>query len=389
MNSQRKVKARVIAFYLPQFHPIPENDKWWGKGFTEWTNVAKAKPLFRGHYQPRIPADLGFYDLRLPEIREQQAQMAHEAGIEGFCYWHYWFSHDKKLLQRPFQEVLQSGKPDFPFCLGWANHSWTNKHWEAGTRQQKEMTLMQMVYNEDEYRYHFYDVLPAFKDKRYITVDGKPLFLIWSPLDIPNTQQFINLWQSLAQENGLAGIHFVGLQQNILSHKVTLKDVILKHIPNHTASCYANILNQGYSAINSRGFHRADLYCRSLWDIIWRGICIRMFKYYPISKCDQRKINKWLYTEEDKQENVYPTLMPNWDRTARSGKKARIYTNSTPEVFEEQIDQVLELVEKKTMEHKIVFLMSWNEWAEGNYVEPDLKYGHSYLDALQKKIIKQ
>ena len=382
-------KARVIAFYLPQFHPIPENDKWWGKGFTEWTNVAKAKPLFKGHYQPRVPADLGFYDLRLPEVREQQAQMAREAGIEGFCYWHYWFSHDKKLLERPFQEVLQSGKPDFPFCLGWANHSWTNKHWEAGTRQQKEMTLMQMVYNEEEYRYHFYDVLPALKDKRYITVDGKPLFLIWSPLDIPNTQQFIDLWQSLAQENGLAGIHFVGLQQNILSHKVTLKDVILKNIPNHTTSCYANILNQGYSAINSRGFHRADLYCRSLWDIIWRGICIRIFKYYPISKCDQRKINKWLYTEEDKQENVYPTLMPNWDRTARSGKKARIYTNSTPEVFEEQIDQVLGLVENKTMEHKIVFLMSWNEWAEGNYVEPDLKYGHSYLDALRKKIIKQ
>lgn len=382
-------KARVIAFYLPQFHPIPENDKWWGKGFTEWTNVAKAKPLFKGHYQPRVPADLGFYDLRLPEVREQQAQMAREAGIEGFCYWHYWFSHDKKLLERPFQEVLQSGKPDFPFCLGWANHSWTNKHWEAGTRQQKEMTLVQMVYNEEEYRYHFYDVLPALKDKRYITVDGKPLFLIWSPLDIPNTQKFIDLWQSLAQKNGLAGIHFVGLQQNILSHKVTFKDVILKHIPNHTTSCYANILNQGYSAINSRGFHRADLYCRSLWDIIWRGICIRIFKYYPISKCDQRKINKWLYTEEDKQENVYPTLMPNWDRTARSGKKARIYTNSTPAVFEEQIDQVLELVENKTMEHKIVFLMSWNEWAEGNYVEPDLKYGHSYLVALRKKIIKQ
>ena len=251
------------------------------------------------------------------------------------------------------------------------------------------MTLMQMVYNEEEYRYHFYDVLPALKDKRYITVDGKPLFLIWSPLDIPNTQLFIDLWQSLAQENGLAGIHFVGLQQNILSHKVTVKDIIFKHIPNHTSSCYANILSQGYSAINSRGFHRADLYCRSLWDIIWRGICIRLFKYYPISKCDQRKINNGLYTEEDKQENVYPTLMPNWDRTARSGKKARIYTNSTPEVFEEQIDQVLELVKNKTMEHKIVFLMSWNEWAEGNYVEPDLKYGHSYLDAIRKKIIKQ
>ena len=195
MKTTQHKKARVIAFYLPQFHPIPENDKWWGKGFTEWTNVAKAKPLFKGHYQPRVPADLGFYDLRLPEIREQQAQMAREAGIEGFCYWHYWFSHDKKLLERPFQEVLESGKADFPFCLGWANHSWTNKSWEAGTRKQEEMTLMQMVYNEDEYRQHFYDVLPAFKDPRYITVDDKPLFLVWSPVDIPSANTFIELWQ--------------------------------------------------------------------------------------------------------------------------------------------------------------------------------------------------
>ena len=148
MNSK---KARVIAFYLPQFHPTPENDLWWGKGFTEWTNVGKAKPLFRGHLQPRVPADLGYYDLRVPEVREAQAQMAKEAGIEGFCYWQYWFSHDKQLLTMPFQEVLTTGKPDFPFCLGWANHDWTNKSWDIGTRQQKEQTLMEMVYSKEEY----------------------------------------------------------------------------------------------------------------------------------------------------------------------------------------------------------------------------------------------
>ena len=153
-------KARVIAFYLPQFHPIPENDRWWGKGFTEWTNVGKAKPLFKGHYQPRVPADLGYYDLRMPEVREAQAKMAREAGIEGFCYWHYWFGNGKKLLERPFQEVLSSGKPDFPFCLGWANHSWTNKSWEAGTKRIKESTLVEMVYNKEEYVKHFYEVLP-------------------------------------------------------------------------------------------------------------------------------------------------------------------------------------------------------------------------------------
>ena len=388
MQQAKNPKARVIAFYLPQFHPIPENDKWWGKGFTEWTNVAKAKPLFKGHYQPRIPADLGFYDLRVPEVREQQAQMAQEAGIEGFCYWHYWFSHDHKLLERPFQEVLSSGKPDFPFCLGWANHSWTNKSWEAGTRQQKEMTLMQMVYNEDEYIKHFYDVLPALKDKRYITVDNKPLFLVWSPTDIPSANTFIQLWQQLAKENGLNGIHFVGIQQSIINDHIRLKDLLFKRIPNQAANIYQHILELGFDAINSRGYNRADLCCRTLWNIIYRAITIRLFKYYPISKCDQRQINRHLYSQEDTQENVYPTIIPNWDRSPRSGKKARIYTNSTPEVFAEQVDMALDLIKNKKEEHKILFLMSWNEWAEGNYMEPDLKYGHGFLKALRSKIVQ-
>lgn len=388
MSTSNK-RARVIAFYLPQFHPIPENDKWWGKGFTEWTNVAKAKPLFRGHYQPRIPADLGFYDLRVPEVREQQAQMAREAGIEGFCYWHYWFSHDKKLLERPFQEVLQSGRPNFPFCLGWANHNWTNKSWEAGTRKQKEMTLMEMVYTKDEYIKHFYDVLPAFKDKRYIIVDGKPLFYIWSALGIPNPEEFIQLWQKLAHENGLKGIYFVGLEYNLRENEKSLKTAITKKIPNNAATRYQKLLDLGYDAVNSRGYFRADMYCRTTWEIIWRSICMRIFKYTPISICNQRKINKWLYTEEDRQENIYPSLMPNWDRTPRSGRRARIYTNSTPEVFGEQLDQVLDLIKDKEPEHKIVFLMSWNEWAEGNYVEPDMKYGHGYLDVLKNRLLNK
>ena len=389
MNSHNKPKARVIAFYLPQFHPIPENDKWWGKGFTEWTNVAKAKPLFKGHYQPRIPADLGFYDLRVHEVREQQAQMAREAGIEGFCYWHYWFSHDHKLLERPFQEVLTSGTPDFPFCLGWANHSWTNKSWEAGTRKQKEMTLMKMVYTEDEYIKHFYDVLPAFKDKRYITVDEKPLFLVWKPLDFPDTTAFIQLWQKLANQKGLKGIHFVGLQQNIACTKsITLLNILLKRIPSQAEQLYQEIIDHGYDAVHGRGYLRAEQLVRPLHEVLLRSLLVRLFKIFIISKCDQRKINKHLYGEIDKRENVYPLLFPQWDRTPRSGKLARIYTHSTPSVFGEQIDSVLELVMQKEEEHKIVFLTSWNEWAEGNYVEPDLKYGHGYLNVLRKKLIE-
>lgn len=387
-ESNKQPKARVIAFYLPQFHPIPENDKWWGKGFTEWINVGKAKPLFKGHLQPRVPADLGYYDLRMPEIREAQAQMAREAGIEGFCYWHYWFSHDKQLLERPFNEVLQSGKPDFPFCLGWANHDWTNKTWDVGHKKVQEQTLMKVIYSEEEYIKHFYDVLPAFKDKRYITVDEKPLFFVYSALGFPDTKAFITLWQDLAKQNGLKGIFFVGLGYSTYDDEINAKSIIGNKLPDHAAENYRKLLDAGYDAVNSRGFKRADYLARSWAEKVWRSIAMRVFRYTPVSKIKQKNINKYLYVKEDHWENVYPTLLPNWDRTARSGRKARLYYESTPEVFEKQIQQALTLVENRPYEHRILILQSWNEWAEGNYVEPDLDYGHGYLEALKRQLLQ-
>ena len=200
----RPLNARLIAFYLPQFHPIPENDLWWGAGFTEWTNVAKAKPLFQRHYQPRSPADLGYYDLRVPEVRVAQAKLARDAGIEGFCYWHYWFA-GKRLLERPFNEVLNSGEPDYPFCLGWANESWSGIWHGAPNR-----ILMEQTYpGTQDYERHFYAVLDAFQDARYIRVRNKPLFVIYRPLEIPKCSAFLEQWQTLASKNGLDGIHFV------------------------------------------------------------------------------------------------------------------------------------------------------------------------------------
>ena len=204
------MKARVIAFYLPQYHPTIDNDKWWGKGFTEWTNVGKAKPLFHGHYQPKVPADLGYYDLRLPEIREEQAKMAREAGIEGFCYYHYWFGNGKRELERPFNEVLRLGKPEYPFCLCWANESWHAKLWNKDGNYSSKMLIEQKYLGEKDYVMHFYELLPAFKDTRYIKVDGKPLFMVYKPLFFPDMVAFIKLWNQLAKENGLDGIYFVG-----------------------------------------------------------------------------------------------------------------------------------------------------------------------------------
>lgn len=382
-------KVRVIAYYLPQYHPIPENDKWWGKGFTEWTNVAKAKPLFKGHYQPKVPADLGFYDLRLPEIREEQAKLAKQAGIEGFCYWHYWFSHDKKLLERPFNEVLQSGKPDFPFCLGWANHSWTNKSWEVGSRKVKEQTLMEMVYSKDEYEMHFYDVLPAFKDERYITVDGKPLFVIFDPESLPS--DFIPYWRDLAKHNGIEDIHFVGIMSNLAGFKYNdrgEKEYYMVQADDPAGPRYDYVINKGFDAVNSRGVFRAELSVKGRWHKYKVEILKRLFGINILNKFDYEKIMQHLFVDEDYRENVYPTLLPNWDRSARSGKKANIYYNCNPGNFEKHLSDALDIVKDKSPEHRILFLQSWNEWAEGNYVEPDLKYGHGFLDVINKKILQ-
>ncbi|GHU58780.1 hypothetical protein FACS189444_3010 [Spirochaetia bacterium] len=385
-------KARIIAYYLPQYHPIPENDKWWGKGFTEWTNVVKAKPLFRGHYQPHIPADLGFYDLRLPIIREQQAQLAREAGIEGFCYWHYWFGSGKQLLEMPFQEVLKSGKPDFPFCLGWANESWSNKSWHVKGAKVKDKMLIEQKYFEEDYIKHFYHVLAAFKDKRYITVDAKPLFVIFKPLDIPDVECFINKWNQLARQNGLKGIHFIGVLYNYSTKNINGKGIRLTNKENDASERHQYLLAKGFNAINSWGFTRAEIMCTG----IFRRWLLRIFQYIiklsfllPVDIYDHRRINKYLYISQDKQRYVYPTLMPNWDRSPRTGKLTGIYINSTPDVFNKQIENCLELVKEKPDEHKIIFLKSWNEWGEGNHVEPDLKYGRGFLNAIKENIIDE
>ena len=383
------MRARVIAFYLPQFHPIPENDQWWGKGFTEWTNVAKAKPLFKGHHQPHIPADLGFYDLRMPEIREQQAEMAREAGIEGFCYWHYWFGKGKRLLERPFNEVLESGKPNYPFCLGWANESWSNRSWNAKSKSIKDATLMEQTYIASEYEDHFYEVLPAFRDSRYITVDEKPLFVVFSPYAIPDLEEFIRCWRKLAEKNGLKGIHFVGITNNISLREIGSYNTGTPRVPSFDEASlhYTYLLNKGFDAVNSRGQLRAEMILGGKYKMALKQTLANYLKIDLLMKYDQSSINKELFVKEDSWENAYPTIIPNWDRSPRSGRKAIVYTNSTPDVFEKQVKDALALVKDKKKEHKIIFLKSWNEWGEGNFMEPDLEYGHGYLDALKRQLL--
>ena len=377
------MKARLIAYYLPQFHPIPENDDAWGAGFTEWTNVAQARPLFKGHYQPRVPADLGFYDLRLPEVREQQVQMAREAGVEAFCYYHYWMGNGKQLLQRPFNEVLASGKPDFPFCLAWANHEWTTKTWQNGG---KTKMIAPMVYGDEaDYKAHFDYVLPAFRDHRYVTVDGKPIFSIYDPYRFTEVARFMELWRQWAAENGLPGIHFTAMISNTTTVKRRDDGGFDRVLPNlqSSAEVFNDILALGFDSITSYGKSRGEMISSGKFTRIVKTALHERLPFLPTLKYDYPKVVRHFFAPEDSWENVFPTVLPQWDRTPRAGNGEGIYIHSTPENFQKHLEDALKVVENKQPEHRLIFLKSWNEWGEGNYVEPDLKFGHGFLEAIK------
>lgn len=381
------MRARIIALYLPQFHPIPENDEWWGKGFTEWTNVAKAKPLFRGHYQPRIPADLGFYDLRLREVREQQAELAREAGIEGFCYYHYWFGNGKQLLERPFNEVLSSGKPDFPFCLCWANHTWSNKTWRQTSAFQKDGILIEQLYpGHDDNIAHFLSLLDAFRDHRYIKVDGRLLFTIYDPINFNNVGDFMKTWQQLAQKYDLPGFYFVGMSPSTLTFKIDNDGNRKSSIPDteSSADIFNFVLSLGFDAVNSFGKRRGEMLYEGKWKNLAKTVMRKIGVPVGNQRYDYAQTVKNYFAPEDAWENVFPTILPQWDRTPRVASADGVYVNVTPEKFEQHIRQAIGIIKNKQPEHRLIFLKSWNEWGEGNYVEPDQQFGHGFLDALKR-----
>lgn len=354
----------IIAFYLPQYHPTEHNNEWWGEGFTEWTNVAKAKPLFPGHYQPKIPADLGFYDLRLPQVRSHQAQLAREAGITGFCYYHYWFGNAQKELNLPFDEVLASKTPDFPFCLCWANETWHKKFWNKdGTMNECSRVLVEQQYlGTEDNKAHFYDLLPAFKDDRYMKINGCPIFMIYKPLSFKNVDSFIHEWNVLAQAQGFPGMYFIGYSLNIKDEYIKIKEL-------------------GFDAVNScrLGYGNQNIFQKILFKLYSLIFNIpRIFSYGSV-------IN-YLIGAEELKEDIYPTIIPNWDHTPRSGSRGYLYHKSTPALFKKHLDMIFQHVSRK--KQQIVFLKSWNEWGEGNYMEPDLKYGKQYIYALREMVDK-
>lgn len=361
------IRAQVLALYLPQYHPTEDNNKWWGEGFTEWTNVAKAKPLYKGHYQPKVPADLGFYDLRLPEVREKQVELARKAGVTAFCYYHYWFGNGKQELERPFNDVVESGKPDFPFCLCWANHSWSLKLWNKdGTS--KNRTLCEMTYpGPEDHKSHFYSLLKAFKDPRYLKYKGKNIFVIYAPKGFIDCKSFINQWNQLAAENGLEGFHFVGCCLNPL-HESEIEEIISLGFDAVNVLRLTNFQNQ-----TSNYFKRGLNY-----------ISHQLLNRPYIN--NYSKILKMMVGPEYSLPNVYPSIVPNWDHTPRSGRGGYLFEKCEPELFEKHCRMVFDEIKDKPEEDRIVFLKSWNEWGEGNYMEPDLRYGNGYIHALKRAL---
>jgi lipopolysaccharide biosynthesis protein len=368
------MKARAIAFYLPQFHPIPENDEWWGKGFTEWTNVTKAKPLFPGHYQPHLPADLGFYDLRVPEVREAQADMARAHGIEGFCYWHYWFAGDR-LLERPFDEVLASGKPDFPFCLAWANHTW-NGMWSGG--DEKKVIKEQTYPGREDEKAHFEYLLKAFRDKRYIRVDGKPLFVIYRPLEIPDCRGLLEYWRGLALSAGLPGLHLIA---NLDYHERNWP-AVSHGFDGITIWALGRVLDEQPPL----QFAPESTFKRLLWRLKRTRFhkfipSVHASRKYPERLYDYPSAREKLICHEKFEGHYIPMTVPKWDTAPRYKKNAIILNNSSPEAFKKHFSDVVEQVQINEVDKKIVFIKSWNEWAEGNCLEPDQRHGNGYLEA--------
>lgn len=344
-------KLRALAVVLPQFHPFKENDEWWGKGFTEWTNTAKAKPRFKGHYQPHLPSDLGYYDLRLLESLVDQTELAKENGIYGFCYYHYWFN-SKRLMERPVNEILNSDKPDFPFMLAWANENWSRR-WDG----KEQELLMEQKYSEEDHRQHAqYLCQNVFNDKRYIKVNGKPFFLFYNTHIIPDLAKTVEIWREVAKQNGFEDLYLGGIitsSEFKVDPKTVNLDLILDWQPDWT---HLQIIPNLWTRIKNK-FNLGTTYRK----IDYAEVVHRM-KNKPVFK-----------------EKHFKAVVPGWDNSARRKNNAFVMHNHTPELYEDWLQHVCENTEVYSEEENFVFINAWNEWAEGNHLEPDMKWGRAFL----------
>lgn len=342
---------KALAFYLPQFHPIPENDKWWGKGFTEWTNVSKALPQFVGHYQPRLPSDLGFYDLRLPEVMHEQVALAKHYGVHGFCFYHYWFS-GTRLLDRPVKQFMADKTLDLPFCLCWANENWSRR-WDGKDSE----LLMEQKYLPDDALTFIQDLKEAFDDPRYIRVDGKPMLLVYRVNALPEIGKIVETWRSWAKGQGYPGLYLVAVRSfDITDPRPFGFDAAVEFPPHQIA---AEEVAHKQVMVNP-------------------AFAGRIYDYNDMAgKYAGQTVEE--YTS-------FKGVMPSWDNEARKPGGGMSFMGSTPEGFKAWVAKACEATLKLKAAERFVFINAWNEWAEGTYLEPDRRYGYAYLQALAQAL---
>ena len=337
---------RLIAFFLPQFHPIADNDRWWGKGFTEWANVTKATPLFDGHYQPHLPSDLGFYDLRLRETRHEQIKLAKQYGIDGFCYHYYWFS-GARLLHKPLDDMLADPESDMPFCLCWANENWTRR-WDGA---ESEILIGQKYLPDDDVNFAK-ALVPFFSDSRYIRVNGAPFLIVYRAQQLPDAKQTAATWREYFRSAGIGEIHLCAAFTHGNEHYARFGFDSGVEFPPHSQAM-PSVLD----AIETYEPHRGNV-----------------FEYHSAANY---YLNK---TYEDR--NVFRCVFPSWDNTARTGVRSHVFLNGTPANYEYWLSQaVSKTVTDFPGQERLVFINAWNEWAEGCHLEPDRKYGRGFLQA--------
>lgn len=364
---------KIIAFYLPQFHEIPENNKWWGKGFTEWVNVKKATPLFDGHYQPRVPLNDNYYNLLDKNILKWQVDLANKYNLYGFCFYHYWFS-GKKLLEKPVELFLNNKELNTNYCLCWANESWTNT-WANGN---SKIIMEQSYGTEKDWENHFNYLLQFFKDKRYIKEDNKPLLVIYRPELIDCLDKMLDYWNQLARKNGFNGISYA--YQNVSyklsnNYKEKLFNYAIEYQPNWTLAL--------------KDLTKLKIAKKQFLTFVEKKMKInlreKMQKTKKLNVVEYDEIWKFILNSKPQTSISVPGAFVDWDNTPRKGKRGLVINNATPEKFEIFLNK---LIKKTKEEYKkdMIFIFAWNEWAEGGYLEPDEKNKYGYLEAIKNAL---
>lgn len=369
---------KIIPLYLPQFHTIPENDEWWGKGFTEWVNVRDAKPLFEGHNQPRVPLNNNYYDLSDIETLKWQCRIAKEYGIYGFCMYHYWFN-GHLLLEKPMEMLLAHPEIDIKYCISWANHDWTDA-WKASNRQPKVL-IAHNFDDEKDWVDHFNYLLPFFKDPRYMTENNKPLMVIYIPNIIRKLKKMLDVWSQMARDNGFDGLTFI--YQSAASSFDNSWD--------HSLFDYGVEMNPGYVGLanrqkNSSFFPKLMKYSHEIKRFLHiRRSLLPQKKITEVSKADYDYT--WQRILELRPISNAPKMIPcaftDWDNTPRHKERGYLYQGVSPDKFKSYFKQLLDNT-KKFYDTDMIFVFAWNEWAEGGYLEPDEKNGFAFLEAIKE-----